>query len=128
MIFGMKKIILFLIFLVSTSALLAQEVGMASYYADKFNNRKTASGIIYKKDSLVCAHPTRPFGSFLKVRNVQNDKEVIVKVIDRGPFVEGRILDLSYAAAKELDMIKRGVVSVYIRDYIEYPLDSIWFK
>lgn len=67
----------------------------ASYYANKFHGRKTASGALYHKDSLTCAHKTLPFGTILKVRNPRNDKEVYVKVTDRGPFIKGRTIDLS---------------------------------
>lgn len=106
-------IFLFFFFL----CLKAQDIGLATYYGKRLNNRKTASGIIYKKDSLVCAHRTYPFGTLLKVKNIKNDKEVVVKVIDRGPFAKKRIIDISYAAAKELDMVRHGVVSVEVSVY-----------
>ena len=90
------------------------QTGKASYYANKSHGRRTSSGSIYHRDSMTCAHRTLTFGTLLKVRNVKNGKEVIVKVNDRGPFVNGRIVDLSYAAAKELDMIKSGVAQVEV--------------
>lgn len=95
------------------------ETGKATYYATKFNNRRTASGAIYKKDHLVCAHKTYPFGTKLRVKNLKNNKEVIVEVIDRGPFKKGLIIDLSLKAAKELDMVNHGVVAVEVSEYLE---------
>jgi rare lipoprotein A len=96
------------------SSTFAQEplTGKASYYANKFHGRRTSDGSIYHRDSMTCAHRTLPFGTILKVRNVKNGKEVIVKVNDRGPFCKGRIVDLSYAAARELGIIASGVASV----------------
>ncbi len=89
-------------------------VGKASYYAGKFHGRRTSSGEIYHQDSLTCAHRTLPFGTLLKVRNLKNNREVVVKVTDRGPFIRGRVVDLSRAAAKEIDMISAGVANVEI--------------
>ena len=113
----MKNIILTLIcFVLSGTIAMAQEVqtGKASYYDKKFHGRRTSNGLIYHIDSLTCAHRTYPFGTLLKVRNVKNGKEVIVKVNDRDPFITGRIIDLSYAAAKELGMLSAGVVNVEV--------------
>ena len=86
----------------------------ASYYADKFHGKKTASGKLYSRDSLTCAHKSFPFGTILKVTNPRNEKEIYVKVTDRGPFVRGRSIDLSYAAAKKIGVIGHGVASVDI--------------
>ncbi len=88
--------------------------GMASYYADKYNGKQTSSGEIYDMYGLTCAHNQLPFNTWLEVRNLSNDRTVIVRVNDRGPFVEGRLIDLSYSAAKELDMIGKGVQEVEI--------------
>ncbi len=88
--------------------------GIASYYGDEFHGRKTASGEIYDKWELTCAHKTFEFGTKLKVTNLKNKKSVIVRVNDRGPFVKGRIIDLSYAAGKKIDMISDGIVKVKI--------------
>ncbi len=88
--------------------------GYASYYNSKFNGRKTASGEFYNEDEFTAAHRTLPFGTKLLVRNLNNNKTVVVRVNDRGPFVKGRILDLSLAAAKELGMISSGVVEVEV--------------
>ena len=86
--------------------------GKASFYGNKFHGRKTSSGERYHRDSLTCAHKTLPFGTLLKVRNLKNGREVVVKVTDRGPFVKGRIVDLSMAAARQLDMLSSGVANV----------------
>lgn len=88
--------------------------GNASYYADKFHGRRTASGEIYHKDSMTCAHLKYPFGTVLKVRNPLNDKTVIVRVTDRGPYSKRFVLDLSRAAARELDIISAGFSMVEI--------------
>ncbi len=91
-----------------------QEKGIASYYADKFVGRQTASGEIYDNNSFTAAHRKLPFGTLLKVTNLENGKIVIVKVNDRGPYAYGRIIDLSKAAAQEIDMIKNGLAEVMI--------------
>ncbi|MDU1890890.1 MAG: septal ring lytic transglycosylase RlpA family protein [Dysgonomonas sp.] len=122
-----KKVIFLGLFLLLTVVVKAQDVGLATFYGTKFNNRKTASGVIYRKDSLVCAHRTYPFGTLLKVRNPENDKEVIVKVIDRGPFSKKRIIDLSYAAAKTLDMINKGVIKVEVSEYRKDSVEQVFF-
>ena len=84
------------------------KTGIASYYHDKFHGRKTASGKLYNKNEMTCAHKTLPFGTKLHVINVHNNKDVIVTVTDRGPFVKGRVLDLSRIAAKKLGFIDKG--------------------
>ncbi len=86
--------------------------GMASYYADKYHGRKTASGETFDMYGLTCAHNTLSFDTWIEVRNLKNNRTVIVRVNDRGPFVGGRIIDLSLGAAKELDMIRAGVLEV----------------
>jgi rare lipoprotein A len=88
--------------------------GLASYYADKYHGKQTASGEIFDMYGLTCAHNLFPFNTWLEVRNLRNNRSVIVRVNDRGPFIEGRIIDLSYGAAKELDMLKTGVQEVEI--------------
>lgn len=88
--------------------------GEATYYSNRFHGRRTSSGERYHKDSMTCAHRTLPFGTLLRVRNKKNDKEVIVEVTDRGPFRKGAIVDLSLAAAKELDIIHTGVAKVEV--------------
>ncbi|MBQ7687121.1 MAG: septal ring lytic transglycosylase RlpA family protein [Bacteroidaceae bacterium] len=86
--------------------------GKASFYGKPFHGRKTASGKIYDMYKLTCAHKSLPFGTMLKVTNKKNGKTVTVEVTDRGPYVKGRIIDLSVAAAMDLDMMKSGVVDV----------------
>ena len=88
-----------------------QEGGKATYYK---SGRETASGKSYDKNKLTAAHKKLPFGTVVRVTNKKNGKTVDVEITDRGPFVPGRIIDLSVAAAKELDMMKAGVVPVII--------------
>ncbi len=88
--------------------------GKASYYADKFHGRPTASGEKYDKRALTAAHRTLDFGTKVKVTNLSNGKSVTVRINDRGPFVEGRIIDLSSAAADKIDMKTAGVVNVKV--------------
>jgi len=114
------KIILFLF--VGVSIVIAQTRGNASYYSNKMQGKRTASGERYHKDSLTCAHLTYPFGTMLKVRNLKNDKEVIVKVTDRGPHNRHLMIDLSYSAAQQLDMIRAGVVPVEITRVDSIPI------
>jgi rare lipoprotein A len=90
------------------------EQGKASFYARKFAGRKTASGERLHNDSLTCAHRTYPFGTLLKVTNPANNRSVIVRVTDRGPFVRSRVIDLSWRAAKELDIISKGIAMVFV--------------
>ena len=92
-----------------------QESGKATYYGLRYKSgRKTASGKAYDKNKLTAAHKTLPFGTVVRVTNKKNGKTVDVEITDRGPFGPGRIIDLSVAAAKELDMMKAGVVPVII--------------
>ncbi len=88
--------------------------GKASYYSDKFHGRRTASGSTYNKNELTAAHRTLDFGTIVRVTNILNNKIVVVKITDRGPFVTGREIDLSRAAAEQLGMIQSGVIDVKI--------------
>jgi rare lipoprotein A len=88
--------------------------GVASYYADEFHGKKTSNGEIYDMNDLTAAHRTFPFGTKVRITNLENGKTVIVRVNDRGPFHEGRIIDLSLGAAKELDIVKTGTARVRI--------------
>lgn len=90
------------------------QYGFASYYGGEFQGKKTASGERFNKWDFTCAHKTLPFGTRLRVTNLKNHKSVIVRVNDRGPWVKGRIIDLSYAAAKKIGLLKYGVVKVKI--------------
>ncbi len=89
--------------------------GKASYYAKRATGARTASGVKVHHDSLTCAHKSYPFGTILQVTNLSNDKVVYVKVTDRGPFGRGRIIDLSYGAARELGMLAQGVAMVEVK-------------
>jgi len=91
-----------------------KETGQASYYADKHLNRKTASGEIYRHELKTAAHKELPFGATVKVTNLANGKSVIVKINDRGPFVEGRIIDLSKSAFGSIASTASGVITVTI--------------
>ena len=99
-----------------TSPVRAQSLqkGKASFYAKRFHGRKTASGERLHPDSLTCAHKSYPFGTLLMVYNPANGRSVNVRVTDRGPYVQGRIIDLSWSAAKELGIIGQGVATVFV--------------
>ena len=103
-------------FILHSSFIFAQEPqkGKASYYSKRATGSRTSSGERLHHDSLTCAHRTHPFGTMLKVTNVQNGKSVVVKVIDRGPYGHGRIIDLSWGAAKELGILSQGVAMVTV--------------
>ena len=88
--------------------------GKATFYSKRATGARTANGERLHHDSLTCAHRTYPFGTLLRVKNPANGKEVVVRVTDRGPFVRGRIIDLSWRAAKELGIIAQGVAMVEI--------------
>lgn len=110
--------ILFLLFTCMWFHVHAQEtyrkVGWASFYHDKFEGRKTASGEKFRQKKLTCAHRTLPFGTMLRVTNLANNKTIEVRVNDRGPYSKGRIIDLTKAGAKALDFIKQGHTKVEI--------------
>lgn len=89
--------------------------GKASYYADKFKGRPTASGEIFRQGKKTAAHQSLPFGTRVTVVNLANGRTVKVRINDRGPFVKGRIIDLSKKAARKIGMIKDGVVNVELR-------------
>lgn len=91
------------------------EQGKASYYSDKFEGRPTANGDTFKQNKLTAAHKTIPFGTKVKVINLTNHKKVKVVINDRGPFVQGRIIDLTEKAADKIDMIQAGVANVEIK-------------
>jgi rare lipoprotein A len=88
------------------------ETGMASFYANKHNGNKTASGERYQSNKLTAAHKNLAFGTIVKVTNLSNGKSVVVRINDRGPYAKGRIIDLSRSAAKKLGMVKAGVTKV----------------
>ncbi len=88
--------------------------GVASWYGKDFHGKKTSNGEVYDMYAMTAAHKTLPLGVFVKVRNKANGKEIVVRVNDRGPFVKDRIIDLSYAAAKELGVVGPGTAPVRI--------------
>jgi rare lipoprotein A len=90
----------------------AVETGMASWYGHPYHGRRSANGEIYDMEKMTAAHRTLPFGTWLEVKNLSNDKTVKVRITDRGPFAHGRILDLSHAAAVSIAMVGPGVVKV----------------
>jgi rare lipoprotein A len=89
--------------------------GKASYYGARHHGRQTASGERFDQHALTAAHRSLPFGSRVRVTNLHNDKSVVVRINDRGPFVRGRIIDVSRQAAERLDMLRAGVVPVRVQ-------------
>ena len=106
----------FRVSLLRASLLHAQGVqsGKATYYAKRATGRRTANGERLHHDSMTCAHRTYPFGTLLKVTNQQTQRSVVVRVNDRGPFVRGRIIDLSWGAARDLGILSQGVAPVTV--------------
>ena len=88
------------------------QTGLASYYADRYHNKKTASGEPYKNNANTAAHMTLPFGSMVRVTNVTNGKSVLVRVNDRGNFPRGRVIDLSKAAFSSIGNLRSGLIKV----------------
>jgi rare lipoprotein A len=90
----------------------AQLRGVASFYADEFNGRRTSNGEVYNMNDLTAAHRELPFNTKVKVRNLDTNRTVIVRINDRGPFKDDRIIDLSLEAAKQLGIIQNGTAPV----------------
>lgn len=88
------------------------ERGYASWYGTKFHGNNTANGEIYDMYAMTAAHKSLPIPSYVRVTNLENNKSVVVRINDRGPFHDGRIVDLSYVAAKKLDMLRKGTAPV----------------
>jgi rare lipoprotein A len=88
--------------------------GIASYYHDSLHGNLTASGTVYNKDKLSAAHKTLPFGTRVRVTDPRSGRSVVLEVNDRGPFVKGRIIDLSRRAARELGMLQKGITRVQV--------------
>lgn len=99
----------------ATTKAQANQTGMASYYGPKFHGKRTASGERFNQNAMTAAHRTAPFGSQLRVTNVASGKSVIVRVNDRGPFIRGRIVDVSTVAARQLGLVQRGVGRVRVQ-------------
>lgn len=111
----MKKLCFLLLFYSVALALAAQtQTGKASFYADKFEGRPTASGEKYKHGKLTAAHKSLPFGTKIKVTNLANNQTVEVIINDRGPYVDGRIIDLSKSAAEKLGFVNQGLADVQV--------------
>lgn len=91
-----------------------QQRGIASWYGKKFHGRKTSNGETYDMYAMTAAHKTLPLGTYVHVKNLDNGTEVTVRINDRGPFVQGRIIDLSYTAAKKIDIATSGTAPVVI--------------
>jgi len=91
-----------------------RQVGIASWYGKKFHGQKTANGETYDMYAMTAAHKTLPLGTYVRVQNKNNNKEVVLRVNDRGPFVKNRIIDLSYTAAKKLDAVGPGTIPVEV--------------
>lgn len=96
--------------------------GKASFYSKRMTGQRTANGERLHHDSLTCAHRTYPFGTLLKVTNPDNGKSVIVKVTDRGPYIRGRIIDLSVRAAREIGIIAQGIAPVIVERYNSFEI------
>ena len=92
-----------------------RQAGLASWYGPGFHGRRTASGTVYTGTALTAAHRSLPFGTLVQVTNLANGRRVVVVIDDRGPFVRGRVIDLSVAAARRLRMVRDGVVPVRIK-------------
>ena len=98
----------------SEGKVLSTEIGIASYYGKEFHGKKTASGEIFDMYKFSAAHQDYPLGTIVRVTNLSNGKSLVLKINDRGPFLKGRIIDLSYAAAEELDFVLEGTTTVKI--------------
>jgi rare lipoprotein A len=91
---------------------MSAETGTASFYGKGFHGRRAANGEIFDMNAMTAAHRSLPFGTRLQVTNMKNGRSVVVRIQDRGPYISGRVLDLSYGAARALDMVEIGLVKV----------------
>jgi len=96
----------------------------ASWYGPGFHGQKTANGEVYNQNSFTAAHKSLKFGTLLKITNIKNNKSVVVRINDRGPYIAGRDLDLSKAAAQELGMVRRGVAKMKVEEIKIAGLDN----
>jgi rare lipoprotein A len=99
------------------------EIGLASWYGPPYHNRQAADGSIFDQNALTAAHRTLPMGTTVRVTNLATNESVIVKITDRGPFVTNRILDLSLAAAKSIDLYRAGVAKVKVEAFPHVTAD-----
>lgn len=107
-------LLLFPLMVQGSAAPVPGETGIASYYHDRFQGRKTASGERFDQGAYSAAHKNLPFGTTVRVTRLDNGKSVVVTINDRGPFKKGRIVDLSRQAARELGIIERGLARVKV--------------
>ncbi len=110
----MRSAAVILFLTVCATRLIAEETGYASYYAGKFQGRLTANGEVFDTRRFTAAHKTLPFNTIVRVTNLKTGESTLVRINDRGPFVEGRIIDLSRAAAAAIGMVGDGVVRVSV--------------
>lgn len=113
-----KYLILTLILSFSTTACAKHpkiQIGKGSWYGKKFHGRQTASGEKYNMYAYTAAHKTLPFNTMVEVTNLANNRKIIVRINDRGPYARGRIIDLSYLAAKKLGYINKGVAKLKVK-------------
>lgn len=110
----MRSFFISLFLLANLTSFAQVQTGKASFYADKFEGRPTASGEKYKHNKLTAAHRTLPFGTKVKVTNLANNESVVVVINDRGPYVDGRIIDLSKSAAEKLGFVNQGLAEVSV--------------
>ena len=108
------KTALLIVLQLGFSVIAGAEEGIASYYADSLDGNPTASGEPYDKNAMTAAHRTLPFGTKVEVTNLSNDKSVVVRINDRGPHTKNRIIDVSRAAAKKLDILDSGTTKVRV--------------
>ena len=97
----------------------------ASWYGPGFHGRKTANGEVYDQNSFTAAHKSLKFGTLLKITNLKNNKSVVIRINDRGPYIHGRDLDLSKAAASELGMVRKGVAKLKVEEIKIAGLDDL---
>ena len=91
------------------------ETGIASWYGPGFDGNLTANGEVYDMNGISAAHKTLPFGTIVRVVDLETGRSIVVRINDRGPFIEGRIIDLSKGAAEKLGMVERGIIQVGLR-------------
>jgi rare lipoprotein A len=103
-----------------SSFAMSAETGTASFYGKGFHGRRAANGEIFDMNAMTAAHRSLPFGTRLQVTNMKNGRSVVVRIQDRGPYISGRVLDLSYGAARALDMVESGIVRVRYAE-VEMP-------
>lgn len=99
----------FMLFLLLYCGSGSQLKGIASWYGEEWHGKKTANGEIYDMYSMTAAHKTLPFGTIVRVKDLDSGKDVVVRINNRGPFIKGRVIDLSYAAAQKLDILDKGI-------------------